>query len=102
MTDSQPTTFSLKPDSDASSVRVYRCLKAWDALQVTDQKEVRYCDSCKKSVYQIIDMEGYEQTVAKSRCVMVEGYDIKTKKQHVLLGNVEVARYNTGQGLDWS
>ena len=71
-------------------------------LQVTDQKEVRYCDSCKKSVYQVIDMEGYEQTVAKSRCVMVEGYDIKTKKQHVLLGNVEVARYNTGQGLDWS
>ena len=71
MTDSDPTVLYLKRDADAASVQVYRCLKAWDALQVTDQKEVRYCDSCKKSVYQVIDMEGYEHAVAKSRCAPV-------------------------------
>ena len=102
MTDSEPTTLSLKPDSDASSVWVYRCLKAWGALQATDQKEVRYCDSCKQSVYQVIDMDGYEQAVAKRRCVMVEGYDSTTGAQRTVVGNVDVPPYRTVQPLDWS
>lgn len=102
MADSEPTTLHLKTDADTSSVQVYRCMKTWDELQATDHDEVRYCDSCKQSVYQIIDMAGYEQAVAKGRCVMVEGHDPKSKKQHVIVGNVEVAKYNTGQRLDWS
>ncbi len=75
MTVTNPTTFLLSNGhhSAASSVQVYQCQRQWDDLQVSGHEDVRFCDSCRRTVHKVVDVEGFQRAVAQARCVMAHG-----------------------------
>lgn len=93
MTDTKPTAFLLSDEPNASPVQVYQCQKRWDELQTSGQEDVRHCDSCKQSVYRVIDVQGFQRAVAHGRCVMIEGRDVVRGAQAIALGKPGSVNY---------
>lgn len=97
MTDTQPTTFLLGNEPDASPVQVYQCQKRWDELQTSGHDDVRYCGSCKQSVHRVIDVQGFQRAVAHGRCVMIQGRSVVDGEQAQVVGEAGSAHYPAAQ-----
>ena len=93
MTDTEPTVFLLGSDPDVGTAVVYQCQKTWDDLHAFGHDDVRYCDSCKQAVYQVIDVEGYQRAVAQRRCVMAEGRSVKGGEPAMFVGKPGAQHY---------
>ncbi len=73
--DSNPTLVHFYKDRDEGGRKlavVYACRMKWDELQRTESDLVRYCTNCSQQVFQVGDINDFEQAVAARRCVMVK------------------------------
>lgn len=101
MTEATPTKVLLNTDSQPTYVQVFRCQKSWDELLISSHDGIRQCDQCKQSVYQVVDIDGFERAVAQGRCVMVQGYQRGSAESTMVVGNPEMARHKKSQLLSW-
>jgi hypothetical protein len=89
MTDFTLTELMLGNESESTRlVQVYQCHRKWNELQTTGDDGVRFCDSCQRAVYHVVDFQGIQQTVSQSRCVMLEGKSADDGKQTMVIGEV--------------
>jgi len=51
---------------------VYACREKWEALQSTENPQVRYCTNCSQPVFAVSDINDYQRAVAAGRCIMVK------------------------------
>lgn len=93
MTEAVPTAIQMEADSAATPVHVYRCQKAWDELQATGHDDVRHCNQCNQSVYQVVDVDGFRRAVAQGRCVMVQGYQRGRNESATFVGKPGSTRH---------
>jgi hypothetical protein len=72
----------------------FKCPKQWAALQVTENPNVRYCDSCKENVWFCKNGKALKEAVKLGRCVAVEispySDNINKLSGPVMLGTMEV------------
>lgn len=61
--------FAADTTDDDRVTAVYRCHRQLADLADTDNAEVKYCDSCRQSVFRVQDFDGFERAVAAGRCV---------------------------------
>lgn len=65
-------------DRDAEGRRlalVYACRERWEALQPTENPQVKYCTNCSQPVFAVSDVNDFQRAVAAARCVMVKPPD---------------------------
>ncbi len=74
-------------------VRVYRCQRQWDELQSSGHEDVRFCDHCRQTVHRVIDVEGFQRSVAQGQCVMVTGYADTYPTEKGFVGKADVGSY---------
>ncbi len=100
MTDKNPINIIIGTGASARVVPVYQCRKQWSELQVTDDENSRYCDSCKQNVHEIVDLDGYQRAVKYGQCVSIEGRVEGNLDPDRFFGSVSI-EYNPKSLLDW-
>jgi hypothetical protein len=54
---------------------VYACRERWEALQPTENPQVKYCTNCSQPVFAVSDVNDFQRAVPAGRCVMVKPPD---------------------------
>jgi hypothetical protein len=49
----------------------FACPKGWDAMEPTDQPDVRFCDHCQSQVHEVRTAEAFWEHARAERCVSV-------------------------------
>lgn len=85
----------------AASIRncvfAYKCTRSWDSLQVTSERDMRFCDDCQREVHYCHDAWSLGQAIALNRCVAVVVEDIRSRGAGLLVLGEPAAHY---QGND--
>jgi len=50
----------------------FQCNQNWNDLKLTSQKEIRFCDKCKKNVYEIEDAKKLLEAIKFNKCVAIK------------------------------
>lgn len=50
----------------------FECPKKWDALELTNDGEVRFCKSCDKNVYRVTTESEFNEYAARGDCVALD------------------------------
>jgi len=77
-------------------VRLVRCARAWADLRDTGHPDVRYCDTCARSVFRARDVSGFWRLAASDRCV-----GVRDAKGTMTVGVPANPTYDSGEPLDW-
>jgi hypothetical protein len=93
MTDTNPTTIYLTNTPVSAAVQIYQCPKQWDELRSSARADVRFCDHCHHEVHQVVDVDGFERSVAQGQCLMVAGFDQPGKSQKLFVGQPGAASF---------
>jgi len=68
----------------------FECLKSWADLIGTDEKDVRYCESCQRKVYLCADVEQVNRRARLAQCVawcnQVEPHESENEEVVTIIG----------------
>ncbi|WP_415897890.1 hypothetical protein ACMXYX_05810 [Neptuniibacter sp. QD72_48] len=64
----------------------YKCPKAWDDLDKTEDPFVRHCDQCEKDVHFCADVESLKEATIEDLCVAVPTDDFE---DGVMMGDID-------------
>ena len=70
----------------------FRCEANWDAMELTNQDDVRFCDHCEKEVYFISSKSELLESINLNRCVAISTLirsDNGMKLEHITSGVIE-------------
>lgn len=104
MSEFTPTPMQVHFDDDTDDkgrklAAVFVCKKEWADLAATDRDDIKFCASCKRSVYLIDDASGFTRAVAAKQCVAVVAKRAKDLGHH--LGGPILIDYHPGERLTW-
>jgi hypothetical protein len=88
------------------------CDKTWNSLDVTDDKHVRFCQTCKRKVYEIQNEQELNFHLTAKNCIYYLGEGITTEACHIkqtgeergynftgLMGTPNIVSENEDDGL---
>ncbi len=61
----------------------FECPKKWDALELTNDGDTRFCKSCERSVYRVTSEREFDEYAARGECVALD------LVEYVMLGRPE-------------
>jgi len=96
LTETKATYIFLDNAPESASVQVYQCQKRWDELELTGHESVRFCDQCKQTVHQVVDVDGFQRAVAQGQCIMVSGFANANAPKSMVVGQPEMNSYAAG------
>ena len=74
----------------------FRCEANWDAMEVTNQDDVRFCDHCEKEVHIISSKSALLESINLNRCVAIstqirsdDGIEFEHISSGVITGYIE-------------